>query len=440
MIGTIAFLLALASLFAAYVWAKRKLQSLKIERAERLRLRAKGAAKTRRPVAQRLLGALPAAVSRVCFRWRPSPLRRRFTAPVTVARRGVFGRRVKISLLQHVLVAGQTGSGKSSTQRVLAAHVLRAADAVLEVWDMKRISALRDYRGRARTCTTTDEVADRLADLIDRELITRADKLIAGEDVPYLVIMIDEAATLLRDLSARSLGDLVSAVEMGRELRVFFVMAVQQPLASNLPTKIRSQLSCVIAHRLKSARESEVVFPGTVGAGWAPHLLGGPGTCLVWTHDAQPRPAFGYWLAPARFKGIRERGPVTALGAPVSLVKHNLSSFNQLSTPHITSPQSPSPLLPPSAVRPSVRHETPAQARRRTQKRTDGRLSARQAQALAALDVSAGPIGAAHLARELGIERNRAHEVLRQLTARGLVTQDEDGAYTLTTAPQKEQS
>lgn len=435
MIGTLAFLLALAIPVGGYFYVRMKIRAWKITHAEAARLRAKGAAKTRRPVAQRLLSALPAGVSQLLFRHRSPRRRRRFTAPVAVARRGVFGRRVKITLDSHILIAGQTGSGKSSTQRVLAAHVLAAPDAVLEVWDMKRISALRDYRGRARVCTSAGEVSERLDDLVGREFIERTDRLIAGDEVPYLVVLVDEAATLLRSLPQYAVRDLYAAIEMGRELRVFFVLAVQHPLALTIPTQIRSQLSCVIAHRLKSAKESEVVFPGLVSAGWAPHLLGGPGTCLVWMHDALPRPAYGLWLAPGRFRDVTARGPVTALGAGVSLAKRPSSSHSN-STPPLTSTK-PSPLSSPSAVRPSVRHNTPAQTRGRT--RADGRLSERQAQALAALDMS-GPMGAAGLARELGIKRNRAFDVLHQLAARDLVRATGEGTYELTTAAPKEQS
>ncbi|MEV6542299.1 DUF87 domain-containing protein [Streptomyces sp. NPDC051665] len=419
MIGTIATLLGLAVPVAGYFWVRAKWRAWKITRAESARLKAKSAAKTRRPVAQVVLSLLPVAVSQRLFRWR-SPVRSRsFTAPVALARRGVLGRREKVTLTSHILIAGQTGSGKSSTQRVIAAHVLQAPNACLEVWDMKRISALRDYKGRARVCTSADEVSERLDDLVGREFIDRTDRLIAGEDVPYLVILIDEAATLLRSLAQYAVRDLYAAIEMGRELRVFFVLAVQHPLALTIPTQIRSQLSCVIAHRLKSAKESEVVFPGLVSAGWAPHLLGGPGTCLIWTHDAQPRPAYGRWLAPERFADVWVSGPVSVLTQPVSLAK----------------PQTPAHAVRPSGVRPSIRQETPGQARGRT--RADGRLSPRQAQALAALDLG-GPMGAAALARELGIKRNRAHDVLRQLATRDLVHELGEGTYELTTAAARE--
>lgn len=318
---TYVYLALCLAVFLAYFWIKSRFEAWRITRREVRKLRAQGAARTRRTAVSRVLSLLPVGASQWLFRWPAARRTRPFVAPVVIARRGILGRRERIRLNQHVLIAGQTGSGKSSTQRVIAAHVLQAVDACLEVWDLKRISALRDYRGRARTCVTVAEVAERLRDLVGREFTERADRLIDGDDVPYLVIMVDEAATLLRELDGHALRDFFGAVEMGRELRVFFVLAVQHPLADTIPTQLRSQLPCVIAHRLKSAKESEVVFPGQVSAGWSPHLLGGPGSCLVWTHDRTPRVLFGLWLSPGRMRDVVVRGPMSAMGPGVDLTK-----------------------------------------------------------------------------------------------------------------------
>lgn len=390
-----------------FFWLRYRWRLWQMTRHEAAKLRAQGAAKTRRPVLQRLLSVLPVTVSQNLFAWRSEVRTRPFTAPVALARRGPLGRRERVRLTQHILLAGQTGSGKSSTQRVIAAHVLQAPDACLEVWDLKRISALRDYRDRARTCVTSAEVSERLRDLVGREFTERADRLIAGEDVPYLVVLVDEAATLLRELDGYAVRDFFGAVEMGRELRVFFVLAVQHPLALTIPTQLRSQLACVISHRLKSAKESEVVFPGLGSAGWAPHLLGGPGTCLVWEHDRSPRVLYGLWLAPERFRSLRVRRPVTALGAPVSLRKAGV--------------------LTPATARPTD-HERARHAPGRSP--SVGRLPDRQTLALLALDSAAGPMSAVDLADELGTDRKRARETALALVHKGLAQARPDGTYT----------
>ena len=88
-----------------------------------------------------------------------------------------------------------------------------------------------------------------------------------------------------------------------------------------------------------------------------------------------------------------------------------------------------------SCVRPSVREETQGQAPVRTDGRTRTdtpapKLTARQAGALAALDVM-GSLGPAALGTQLGIDRNRAHDVLRQLSALGITAPVGDGTYAL---------
>ncbi|MFF1603620.1 hypothetical protein ACFVYV_40300 [Streptomyces mirabilis] len=190
-----------------FPYVRHRWRLWRLMRHEAAKLRAHGAAKTRRPVLQRLLSALPLTLSRTV------PLALRGPDTFVHGSRGArppgpLGRRERIRLTQHILLAGQTGSGKSSTQRVIAAHVLQAADACLEVWDLKRISALRDYRSRARTCVTAGEVSARLRDLVGREFTERADRLIAGQDVPYLVVLVDEAVTTGRGCGspARSCG------------------------------------------------------------------------------------------------------------------------------------------------------------------------------------------------------------------------------------------
>ncbi|MFF7049629.1 hypothetical protein ACFY94_14865 [Streptomyces griseorubiginosus] len=79
---------------------------------------AKSQEEARRPLMQRILTAMPDPVRIRLFRWRSDP---RIRPYVRVARRGPFGWFERIDPSQHIMVVGLTGSGKSSTLRVLAA-------------------------------------------------------------------------------------------------------------------------------------------------------------------------------------------------------------------------------------------------------------------------------------------------------------------------------
>ncbi|WP_432019194.1 helix-turn-helix domain-containing protein [Streptomyces sp. 1222.5] len=380
---------------ALFFYLRHRWRAWQITRRERVKLRALGEARVHRPVSQRILSALPGSAIRRLFRWRPERIR----PTVRVARRGLLGGSIRIRPDQHILAVGMTGSGKSSTLRVLASYAIRHPRWTLEVWDGKWGVAGRLYRGKARVLTDLDEIEARLADLVHRELPLRAQEL----DPAHLALVLDETR-LIRQLSEAGLRRLITVVETGRELGVHVWFGLQDPKAEVLPTAIRDQFSCKLAHRVQTAEAAHVVFKDAVAAGWAPHLLSGPGQVLVWEALRRPRVAYALWLAERELAALPLVGPVVRPefeAAPVALVK--------------------------ASDRPSVRAEIPAQAPARTPGRTADALTDRQAQALMVLDVAEGPMGAADLARELGIERNRAHEVLAQLRRRGLIAQAADG-------------
>ncbi len=380
-----------------FFWLRHRFRMWRITRAERAKLRALGEAKVHRPVSQRIMSVLPGSAIRRIMRWNPD---RRIRDTVRIARRGLLAGSIRIRPDQHILAVGMTGSGKSSTLRVLAAYAIRHPRWTVEVWDGKWGVAGRLYQGRARVLITLEEIEERLADLVSRELPLRAQEL----NPTHLALILDETR-LIRQLSDAGLRRLITVVETGRELGIHVWFGLQDPKADVLPTAIRDQFSCKLAHRVQTAEASHVVFKDAVGAGWAPHLLSGPGQLLVWEALRRPRVAYGLWLAERVLADMDPYGPVVApeFAPVVDLGK--------------------------ASGRPSVRDETPRQAPDRTPGRTADALTPRQAQALAALDVAGCPMGPAALGRELGIDRNRAHDVLKQLSVRGLVAQAPDGFH-----------
>ncbi|MET7570791.1 MarR family transcriptional regulator [Streptomyces sp. NPDC005492] len=391
-----------------FFWLRYRYRAWQLTRRERVKLRALGAARVHRPVSQRLVSALPGSAVRRLFRWRTERIR----PTVRVARRGLMGGWIRIRPDQHILAVGMTGSGKSSTLRVLAAFAIRHPRWTVEVWDGKWGVAGRLYAGKARVLTELDEIEERLADLVERELPIRAQQL----DPTHLALMLDETR-LIRQLSDAGLKRLITVVETGRELGVHVWFGLQDPKAEVLPTAIRDQFSCKLAHRVQTAEASHVVFKDAVAAGWAPHLLSGPGQVLVWEALRRPRVAYALWLAEPVLTGLVPHGPVVApeFAPVVDLAK--------------------------ASARPSARNEHARHAPARTPGRTADALTSRQAQALAALDVAGGAMGAADLGRELGIDRNRAHDVLTQLRRRGLLEQTPDGfTIPLGSAAERDQS
>ncbi|KQX63423.1 helix-turn-helix domain-containing protein [Streptomyces sp. Root1310] len=394
--------LCLAAAVGGWFYLRHRLRTWKAVRDARRAIDAGKAAKSReaarRALTQRLHALLPdTAVSRL-FGWTPE---RRIRPTVRVARRGPFGRYERIDPAQHILVVGFTGSGKSSTLRVLAAWAFASPRWSLEAWDGKWGASVRAYRGKCPVLDTMDAIEARLRDLVTRELPARA--LMA--EPPHLAIVMDESR-LLNELSSAALRDLVTVIQTGRELGVHLWFGLQDPKTDSVPSEIRDQFSAKLVHQLQTEEAARVALKELVSAGWSPHRLMRSGQMLIWTPVramSAPRVVYGLWLSAGRLAALERKGPYAApeFARPVVLVK--------------------------ASARPPVRTEGAGQAGARTPGRTADALTGRQREALMALDVADRPLGAADLARELGIERNRAHDVLTQLRRRGLVAQAADG-------------
>ncbi|MEU9641333.1 helix-turn-helix domain-containing protein [Streptomyces sp. NPDC048188] len=400
----IVFLLLTGAAVVAWFYAKSRARHHKAVRDARRAILAGKAAKqqeeARRPLAQRVHALLPEAAVARLLAWKPEARPR---PTVRIARRGVFGGRYeRINPAQHVMVVGFTGSGKSSALRVLAAWALANPRWSLEAWDGKWGASVRAYRGKCPVLDTMPAIEARLSDLVERELPARA--LLA--EPPHLAIIMDESR-LLNELSAGGMRNLVTVIQTGRELGVHLWFGLQDPKTDSVPSEIRDQFSCKLVHQLQTREAAQVALKELASsAGWSPHRLMRSGQMLIWEPRramSAPRVVFGLWLSAGRLAALERRGPYTApeFARPVSLTK--------------------------ASARPSVRAESAGHAHTRTPGRTADALTSRQAQALAALDVADRPMGAADLARELGVERNRAHDVLTQLRRRGLVAQTPDG-------------
>lgn len=371
---------------------------------------AKAQEESRRPLVQRILTVVPDPVRIRLFAWRPDS---RIRPYVRVARRGPWGRFERIDPAQHVMVVGMTGSGKSSALRVLAAWALGNPRWSLEAWDGKWGASVRAYRGKCPVLDTMEAIEARLRDLVERELPARA--LMA--EPPHLAIIMDESR-LLNMLSAEGMRDLVTVIQTGRELGVHLWFGLQDPKTDSVPSEIRDQFTCKLVHQLQTREAAQVALKELVTVGWAPHRLMRSGQMIIWTPVramSAPRVVYGLWLSDGRLAALERRGPYAApeFARPVVLTK--------------------------ASARPSVRNERARHAPARTPGRTADALTSRQVQALSALDVAGGAMGAADLGRELGIDRNRAHEVLAQLHRRGLVAQTPDG-FTIPLQAEKDQS
>lgn len=176
----------------------------------------------------------------------------------------------------HLLVAGETGSGKSTALRAILAtliqskgpdelqlyladmkrsefHVFRAAEQVQEViTEAKRLTeVLRGIDGEMK----------RRGDLCDFHEVSHVDDL-PGR-LPYIVVAIDEVALLKKDKVTMGLIEDISSI--GRALGVFCIVSMQRPDAQVLDGKLKQNLTARMAFKHADGINSRITL-GCEGA------------------------------------------------------------------------------------------------------------------------------------------------------------------------------
>jgi S-DNA-T family DNA segregation ATPase FtsK/SpoIIIE len=334
-----------------------------------------------------------------------------------------FGEWTEVDLRQRILIVGASGSGKSSVQRVLAARVILADDADLEVWDLKQGTESQHYQGKARRVTTVVEAISRIDELLTVELPRRAAILRQRRTSTWkpsptdrdLIVMVDEGAALIRELDEQQLARLFTLIEQARAFGIFIWWATQYPKATNLPSELRSQMSCVIALKMRRASESRVVFEDGTREGWTPHRLTGTGWLLISDDDHdEPEPTRAAWIDEKTFRKLTPSR--VALDGPT--IRPAIEAFEAVLDGEVVEDQNvdEQPAAPAVPV--------------------DGAMTTVAAVLLALADAGPTGLSAAGLQLATGRSKTRVYAALAELQDDGGVTKlkAKGGHYALTTA------
>ncbi|MBS2961552.1 cell division protein FtsK [Actinocrinis puniceicyclus] len=201
----------------------------------------------------------------------------------------------------HALIAGTTGSGKSELLQTLVASLAvanRPDELTFLLVDYKGGSAFRDC---VELPHTLGMVTDLDGHLVERALeslaaeLRRREKLLAEHGVkdhpeyqaarrrdpalpplPRLVLVVDEFATLVREVPAFVAG-VVSIAQRGRSLGLHLVLATQRP-AGVVSADIKANTNLRIALRVTDPVESHDVIDTNDAAAIPPSV---PGRALV---------------------------------------------------------------------------------------------------------------------------------------------------------------
>jgi len=238
----------------------------------------------------------------------------------------------------HGLVAGTTGSGKSELLQTLVASlaaVNRPDELTFVLVDYKGGSAFKDC---VRLPHTLGMVTDLDSHLVQRALTSLSAELVrrehilaaAGakdlpeyqtmrrrdpelEPVPRLVIVIDEFATLYREIPDFIPG-LVSIAQRGRSLGIHLILATQRP-AGVVNADIRANTNLRIALRVTDTTESQDVIDTKDAVSISPST---PGRALARLGHGTVVPfqtAYAGAVRPGAVP-VRQPQPATEAGAP----------------------------------------------------------------------------------------------------------------------------
>lgn len=176
----------------------------------------------------------------------------------------------------HLLIAGETGSGKSTVVNALIYTALYGFPADLEptestsytsfiLIDPKRVE-LVDYKDLPHTIRYASEPDDMYhalkfgMDLIDsryKRMATQRSKKYNGCDV---YIIIDEFADLMLTDKKRVQPLVQRIAQVGRAARVHLILCTQCPLAKVIPTEIKANFSSRLGLRTSSAQDSRNIL------------------------------------------------------------------------------------------------------------------------------------------------------------------------------------
>lgn len=173
--------------------------------------------------------------------------------PLGVTRQGPLV--VEIADKPHVLIGGNTGSGKTTTLRVLVVSLLMAGAEVVIV-DLK---GGLDFSGFRSHCSVV--TSDREAEKVMKDLLKECERRIPileearvtslieypGDDLPFIVLVVDEMAQLRRKESQQALNELA---RLSRSAGICLVCATQRPSSSIFASTVFSDTRMLFGGRL----------------------------------------------------------------------------------------------------------------------------------------------------------------------------------------------
>jgi len=170
----------------------------------------------------------------------------------------------------HLLIAGETGSGKSVQLRSIISTIIQHAGDRVDLYcaDLKR-SEFYLFRGIAKTVDVepikllntllqVKKELKRRGNILDKAELSNINDLPADKRPNYIVVAIDEVALLKKEKDVMEIIEEISAI--GRALGVFLILSMQRPDADVLDGKLKNNLTVRMAFRHADGINSRITL------------------------------------------------------------------------------------------------------------------------------------------------------------------------------------
>ena len=226
---------------------------------------------------------------------------------------------VDIARMPHVLIAGQTGSGKSvCIQTIISTILFRAspAEVKLILIDPKRVE-LTQYNGIPHLYSPVIVEPDKVLSALRWSIqeMDRRYKLFAENGVrnidaynessgivslPYIVIIIDELSHIIMFAPADVEDAICRIAQMARATGIHLIVSTQSPRVDVITGLIKANISCRIAFNVSSQVDSRVIIdmPG------AEKLLGRGDMLFIPPDQAKPTRIQGTFVSDGEIKRL----------------------------------------------------------------------------------------------------------------------------------------